>query len=84
VTPDDLIEYNRKYGTAVLPQTSTTFIASDEFIVSGEERSRYLDDDSTIVDPTIYLHTTYYVNWREVLWQMQADYRRYGHLNNFE
>lgn len=88
VLPEEAQAYNQKYGLNILPQSSTTFIAGDKFYSSALDST--IDQGSReyqfngIFDPTPYLALSYHVDWREILWQMQADYRKYGRLDNFE
>lgn len=83
VTADELIDYNKKYGLNVQPQQSITFIASPTFKQSKNLTSSG-DRINNALNPSLYLDQCYYVNWREVLWQMQNDYRKFNHLDNFE
>ena len=68
VSEKDIKPYNLKYGFNTPPQVSSIYIAGDKF--SSQKNTEDYD--------------LYTCDWRELIYQMARDYRKYGHLDDFE
>lgn len=65
----ELIEYNKKYNTNILPQTSTYFVAGSVSNISYVETNQRIEVTC---------------DWRELIFRMANDYFKYGFLSNFK
>ena len=72
VEDKDLEDYNKKYGFTLKGQVSTVYVADDNF-----SSVNYLGLDETEL-------MIVRCDWRELIFQMAADYRKYNHLDDFE
>jgi tRNA U34 2-thiouridine synthase MnmA/TrmU len=69
VKDEEVVEYNKKYGTTLTGQSSVQYRYSpDEYKEGTDNKGNKLVN----------------CDWREILYQMAVDYYKYNFLDNFE